>query len=118
VGIPRKYIYFRSVPRTFLKECPDDDLNDALSSGKRKTMGTGSASVGFICDNPKHLHKNGDLSDQLTIHETQWAYCPRDIRADGHRWRPTGGISLSDLESLVRGMRAKDGGNGEGKHRD
>jgi hypothetical protein len=78
-------------------------------------MGTGSASVGFICDSPEHLDENGALSDHLTIHENQWAYCPRDVRANAHKWRATGGISLSDLEILVRGMRAKNGGNANGQ---
>ena len=37
--------------------------------------------------------------DKLTIHEGAWAFCPFDARADGHRWRATGGI---DLEQITR----------------
>ena len=54
-----------------------------------------------------HLDKNGVLVDHLTIHETDWAYCPSNVRTDGHDWKATGGVSMGDLEILVRGMRER-----------
>lgn len=63
---------------------------------------------------PEHLDRNGALVDHLTIHETDWAYCPSNARTDGHDWKATGGVSMGDLEILVRGMRERAGVNGNG----
>jgi hypothetical protein len=60
---------------------------------------------------PAHL-RNGALVDHLTIHETEWAYCPANARTDGHDWKPTGGVSMGDLEILLRGIRERAGVNG------
>jgi hypothetical protein len=78
-------------------------------------VGTVGARVAFICMAPAHLDKNGALVDHLTIHETDWAYCPSNVRTDGHDWKPTGGVSMGDLEILVRGMRERAGVNGHPK---
>jgi hypothetical protein len=75
-------------------------------------VGTAGAKVGFICTAAAHLNKNGVLVDHLTIHETDWAYCPSNVRTDGHDWKPTGGVSMGDLEIMVRGMRERAGLNG------
>ena len=75
-------------------------------------MGTAGARVGFICVAPAHLDKNGGSVDHLTIHETDWAYCSSNVRTEGHEWKATGGVSLGDVESLVRGMRERAGSNG------
>ena len=77
-------------------------------------MGTVGARIGFICMAPEHLDKNGALVDHLTIHETDWAYCPKNVRTDGHDWKPTGGVAMGDLEILVRGMRERAGISGNG----
>jgi hypothetical protein len=37
------------------------------------------------------------------------------VRTDGHEWKPTGGVSMGDLEILIRGMRERAGANGNGK---
>ena len=54
--------------------------------------------IAYECEAPAHqpslMHP-----DKLTIHGHEWAFCPFDARADGHRWKQTGGI---DLESLTR----------------
>ena len=81
-------------------------------------MGTAGARVGFICMAPAHLDNNGALVDHLTIHETDWAYCPSNVRIGGHDWKPTGGVSMGDLEVLVRGMRERAGANGNGAKKD
>ena len=77
-------------------------------------MGTAGARVGFICMAPEHLDRNGALVDHLTIHESDWAYCPSNVRTDGHEWKATGGVSMGHLEILVRGMRERAGVNGNG----
>ena len=63
---------------------------------------------------PEHLDRNGVLVDHLTIHEAEWAYCPRNVRTDGHDWKATGGVSMGDLEIVVRGMRERAGVSGNG----
>ena len=77
-----------------------------------KGMGTAGARIGFVCTASAHLQKNGPLVDHLTIHDTAWAYCPSNVRTDGHDWKETGGVSLGDLEIVVRGMRERSGANG------
>jgi hypothetical protein len=77
-------------------------------------MGTVGARVGFVCVETAHLGKNGALVDHLTLHEGDWAYCPFDVRAGAHEWKATGGISMGELEILVRGMRERAVGNGSG----
>lgn len=75
-------------------------------------VGSAGARVAFICVAPAHLDKNGALVDHLTIHETDWAYCPSNVRTDGHDWKATGGVTMGELEILVRGMRERAGANG------
>jgi len=80
-------------------------------------MGTAGARIGFICMAPAHLEKNGALVDHLTIHETDWAYCPSNVRAVNHDWKATGGVSLGDLEIIVRGMRERAAADGHSSTR-
>ena len=61
---------------------------------------------------PAHLDRKGGVVDHLTIHDAVWAYCPQNVRTDGHEWKPTGGVSMGDLEIQVRGMRERAGVNG------
>jgi hypothetical protein len=75
-------------------------------------VGTTGAKVAFICVAPAHLAKNGALVDHLTIHETDWAYCPSNVRTNGHDWKATGGLTMGELEVIVRGMRERAGLNG------
>jgi hypothetical protein len=72
-------------------------------------VGTAGARVGFFCVAPAHLAKNGASVDHLTVHEKVWAYCPLNVRTDGHDWKETGGMTLSELEIVVRGMRERAG---------
>jgi hypothetical protein len=83
--------------------------------GQMSYMGTAGARVGFVCMAPAHLDKNGALVDHLTIHEKDWAYCPSNVRTDGHDWKATGGVSVGELELLVRGMRERAAVNGDSK---
>jgi hypothetical protein len=73
------------------------------------------ALVGFVCVAPAHLDRNGAVVDHLTIHARDWAYCPHNVRTAGHDWKPTGGVSVGELEILVRGMRERAGVNGNGQ---
>jgi hypothetical protein len=70
-------------------------------------VGTTGARIAFICVAPAHLERNGALVDHVTIHETDWAYCPSNVRADGHDWKATGGVTMGELEIIVRGMRER-----------
>ena len=38
-------------------------------------------------------------ADKLTIHQSAWAFCAFDARADGHTWKETGG---QDIDALLR----------------
>jgi ribosomal protein L44E len=76
-------------------------------------MGMTGPRVAFICVAPEHLDQSAKPSDHLTIHEKEWAYCPRDARAAAHEWKQTGGAALVELELIVRGMRHQNG-NGNG----
>jgi hypothetical protein len=76
-------------------------------------VGTAGARIGFICMTPAHLSKNGALVDHLTINGTEWAYCPSNVRSDGHDWKPTGGVTLTELEIVVRRMRERAGVDGQ-----
>ena len=53
----------------------------------------------FRCANPAHARPKGERSDTLTLVEGLWAYCPFDIRAADHDWRPTGGVPLDQLRN-------------------
>ena len=70
-------------------------------------MGTAGARIGYACWATAHLDKNGALVDHLTVYENEWAYCPMDVRKGGHEWKPTGGVTLSALELVVRGKRER-----------
>jgi hypothetical protein len=56
--------------------------------------------IHYRCVAPKHQTAPGSQSDTLTIHEGKWAYCPHDIRAKGHEWSDTGGVTLTDVRRL------------------
>ena len=75
-------------------------------------MGHVGARIGFICMTPAHLNKNGALVDHLTINEKEWAYCPSNVRIAGHDWKPTGGVTLTELDMVVRRMRERAGLDG------
>jgi hypothetical protein len=75
-------------------------------------MGTAGPRIGYVCWARAHLDRNGALVDHLTIHDKEWAYCPMDVRKGGHDWKATGGVSLSELEMVVRAKRER--GTSEG----
>src|SRR5204862_7027064 len=79
---------------------------------------TAGPRVAFICMAPAHLQMNGALVDHLTIYDKTWAYCPSDVRADGHDWKATGGVSIGDREILVRGLRERARAEGDSKRRE
>lgn len=64
------------------------------------------ALIHYRCTNPKHQEPHGSASDNLTIHERRWAFCPHDSRAEGHTWVETGGVDLVGLRRLLREGRA------------
>ena len=59
------------------------------------------ALIQFRCVSEKHQQPKAGVSDLLTVYERQWAYCPMDIRAKGHEWQATGGLSLNEVRMLV-----------------
>ena len=55
--------------------------------------------VHFRCTKDAHARPAATRSDQLTLVEGLWAYCPFDIRAGDHEWVPTGGVTLGSLRA-------------------
>lgn len=82
-----------------------------------EAMGTAGARIGYLCGASPHLDKNGGNVDHLTVHESEWAYCPMDVRKSGHEWKPTGGVTLSELEMVVRARRERGAGDQPGETR-
>ena len=60
------------------------------------------ALIYFRCTNPAHQQAASNKSDTLTIHEGKWAYCGHDIRAKGHVWTATNGITIEQVRSAQR----------------
>ena len=59
--------------------------------------GSKATLVHFRCTNPAHRRPATERSDQLTLHEGLWAYCPFNVRAGEHVWAPTGGVTMAQL---------------------
>ena len=64
--------------------------------------------VGYVCAAATHFVANGQV-DHLTIHEREWAYCPGDVRMGEHEWKATGGSTLTELQSIARASRQRNG---------
>ena len=58
-----------------------------------------STLVHFRCTNPAHVRASSQPSDTLTLVEGLWAYCPFDVRAGDHEWKPTGGVTMRSLRT-------------------
>ena len=63
-------------------------------------MAEHSGLIHWRCDAAGHQQAEGRTADTLTVHDGQWAYCPRDVAADDHAWTATGGVQI---ELLRRG---------------
>lgn len=55
--------------------------------------------VYFQCANPAHGRPAAERSDTVTLVEGLWAYCPFNVRAGDHDWRPTGGVAIETLRA-------------------
>jgi hypothetical protein len=66
---------------------------------------------------PAHLDKNGAAVDHLTVHEGEWAYCPSNARTDGHDWKATGGVTLGEIQTVVRARRERGAADARAKSR-
>jgi hypothetical protein len=65
------------------------------------------ARIQFRCVNEKHQEpRMPGPSDLLTVYEGKWAYCPYDIRAKGHDWQATGGLTVNEVRLIVDRERA------------
>jgi hypothetical protein len=54
--------------------------------------------VEYFCARAEH--QSSEPEDAVTMHEDRWAYCSGGA-ADGHDWRPTGGMSLERVKRFV-----------------
>lgn len=50
--------------------------------------------VQWYCASAAHRAPTAELTDRLTIHRGEWAFCPSDTRLDAHDWRRTGGLPM------------------------
>ncbi len=58
--------------------------------------------IQYFCILPQHSRPASSLTDQLTIHERQWAFCPHDARARDHVWEATGGLPLGEIATFAQ----------------
>jgi hypothetical protein len=72
----------------------------------------GAGLIEFVCVARGHVGRNGGTSDHLTIHDRKWAFCPKDARESAHDWRPIDGVSVGELQSVVRQMRERAAAEG------
>lgn len=66
-----------------------------------------------FCTEPTHADRGG--TDQLSIHDGRWAFCPGGVIASDHRWEPTGGIALSKIASFARARSSIPAGGGSAR---
>lgn len=59
------------------------------------------ALIQWYCASAAHRERPESVTDRLTIHRGQWAFCPMDSRAAEHDWRSTGGIALEQAAPLL-----------------
>ena len=52
--------------------------------------------IDYECVAPDHT-ATAEHPDKLTVHQGHWAFCRFDAQADGHDWKPTGGVELQQL---------------------
>ncbi len=64
-------------------------------------MSTALRLIKYRCMRAAHQRApEGRISDSLTVHQGEWAYCPFDTRAKDHDWRATTGIPIEELRRL------------------
>lgn len=65
--------------------------------------------IHYVCIADAHASRESkSSSDTLTVVSSRWAYCAFDVRADGHDWRETEGVTIEVLRSgLPHGRLAR-----------
>jgi len=64
-------------------------------------MSTALRLIKYRCMRAAHQRApEGRISDSLTVHQGEWAYCPFDSHAKDHDWRATSGIPIEELRRL------------------
>jgi hypothetical protein len=59
--------------------------------------------IEFWCAVPQH-HLTVVAGSRLQSHDGHWAYCPKGALL-GHRWLPTGGMGIAEVEAALRPPR-------------
>lgn len=59
--------------------------------------------IEFWCAVPEH-HLTMVAGSRLQSHDGSWAYCPIGAPV-GHRWLPTGGMQMAEVEAALRPSR-------------
>ena len=62
--------------------------------------------IKYRCAKVDHQEPSAELSDTLTIHEREWAYCAFNTRARHHDWVPTGGLTYEEMRGATIRPRA------------
>jgi hypothetical protein len=76
-------------------------------SGSNRKGSAVETTVAYECQAPAHRSVEGGGPDKLTVHEGAWAFCPYDSKAEGHEWKPTGGLTLTMLRNAAA-LRERD----------
>ena len=60
--------------------------------------------ITLCCVTRTHWQRPAGAGDTntVTIVRGAWAFCPHNAMAEGHDWRPTGGIDIAQLRRMVR----------------
>jgi hypothetical protein len=64
------------------------------------------ALIRFVCRTPEHQRARIELSSPVTLHETDWAFCPAGV-TEGHTWERIEGATLDALRRRLSEVRVK-----------
>ncbi|HKY51847.1 MAG TPA: hypothetical protein VJP45_11385 [Candidatus Limnocylindria bacterium] len=54
------------------------------------------AVIRFVCRNNAHRRMTSDVSNPVTLHGQEWAFCPAGV-AEDHTWERIEGATLAEL---------------------
>ena len=64
------------------------------------------ALIRFVCRKAEHQRRNTDVSNPVTLHQHEWAFCPAGL-SDGHTWERIDDTTLETLRHRTVETRTK-----------
>jgi hypothetical protein len=68
--------------------------------GRNEGREVAGALIRFVCRSSDHQHGRIDLSNPVTLHQHEWAFCPAGL-TEGHTWERIEGAGAT-LDALRR----------------